>query len=246
MRPLILLQTLAVAAATVVASSAAARAADMPGNYTLPPPRSMDEPVVHRVEVYSGWYLRGDLGARWGNLSGAESTAPFADPTDSKLNTGFTASIGGGFKSDWLRTDVTIDYASALKYQGTVVAPGDVTAKIQPTTALFNGYIDLGTWYRLTPYIGGGAGVAYTRVSGYSGPDPPFSGADKNQWGLAWAAMAGVSYPVSRNMMVDVGYRYLNIGNVKTASDASGDMTFKNVGAHEVRVGLRWSFDDLR
>jgi opacity protein-like surface antigen len=47
-------------------------------------------------------------------------------------------------------------------------------------------------------------------------------------------------------MMVDVGYRYLNIGNVKTASDAFGDMTFKNVGAHEVRVGLRWSFDDLR
>jgi opacity protein-like surface antigen len=57
--------------------------------------------------------------------------------------------------------------------------------------------------------------------------------------------MAGVAFPVSHNMIVDVGYRYLNIGNVKTDSDAFGAMTFKNVAAHEVRVGLRWSFDDF-
>jgi opacity protein-like surface antigen len=46
-------------------------------------------------------------------------------------------------------------------------------------------------------------------------------------------------------MMVDLGYRYINFGDTKSGADASGSMTFKNVAAHEVRVGLRWSFDDL-
>ena len=88
-----------------------------------------------------------------------------------------TASLGAGIKSNWLRTDVTIDYASPLKYQGTVATAGDTTAKIQATTALFNGYLDLGTWYRITPYIGAGAGVAYARVSDYVGTAaPPVSG----------------------------------------------------------------------
>ena len=47
-------------------------------------------------------------------------------------------------------------------------------------------------------------------------------------------------------MMVDVGYRYLNIGNFSTGNDVFAATTFKNVAAHELRVGLRWSFDDLR
>ena len=150
---------------------------------------------VHRRST-RGWYLRGDLGAHWGLLSGAESAAPFPDPTDNSLGNGMTAGLGVGIKSNWLRTDVTIDYASPVKYQGTVAAAGDTTAKIQATTALFNGYLDLGTWYRITPYIGAGAGVAYARVSDYaSTAAPPFSGdTSKNQWNFAWAGMAGVAY----------------------------------------------------
>ena len=58
--------------------------------------------------------------------------------------------------------------------------------------------------------------------------------------------MAGAAYPIARNILVDVGYRYLNIGNLSTGSDTFAATTFKNVAAHELRVGLRWSFDDLR
>ncbi len=43
------------------------------------------------------------------------------------------------------------------------------------------------------------------------------------------------------NLMADVGYRYLNFGDALTGSDVLGAMTFKNVAAHEVRVGLRWT-----
>jgi opacity protein-like surface antigen len=57
--------------------------------------------------------------------------------------------------------------------------------------------------------------------------------------------MSGAAYSFTPNLAVDVGYRYLNLGGVSTASDAAGAMTLKNLAAHEVRVGFRWSFDDL-
>ena len=134
-----------------------------------------------------------------------------------------------------------------MKYQGTVATPGDTTAKIQAATALFNGYIDLGTWYRISPYIGAGAGVAYARVLDYASTRRrPYPATPADQWKFAYAAMAGIAIAIAPNVMLDVGYRYLNFGDVKTGSDASGAMTFRNVAAHEVRVGLRWSFDDQR
>ena len=240
------LRLFVVAAAILAISSAVARAADMPRTPPpLPLPGAEYKPAF--IDLNSGWYIRGDLGAHWGILTRAESAPPFANPTGSKLGTGMTGSLGVGIKTSWLRTDVTIDYASPMKYEGTIVAPGDTTAKIQATTALANGYLDLGTWYRVSPYIGAGAGVAYVRTSDYAGPAPPLSGdTSKKQWNFAFAGMAGVTFPISHNILIDIGYRYLNIGDVKTGSDAFGAMTFKNVAAHEARVGLRWSFDELR
>jgi opacity protein-like surface antigen len=238
------LRTLAVSSAALAISGICALAADMPGNRP-PLPQPEYRPVF--LDLNSGWYLRGDLGAYWGRITGAQSAAPFANPTDSSLGKGMTAGLGVGIKTSWLRTDVTVDYASPMKYEGTVAAAGDTTAKIQATTGLVNGYLDLGTWYRISPYIGAGAGAAYVRVSDYAGPAPPLSGdTGKKQWNFAYAGMAGVAFAISHNLMMDAGYRYLNIGDVKTGSDAFGAMTFKNVAAHQVRVGLRWSFDDLR
>jgi opacity protein-like surface antigen len=238
------LKTLVVAGAALAMSGAIARAADMPG---YPPPPEPDYvPVL--TDRSTGWYLRGDIGAHWGVLTRAESAAPFSDPIDSSLDQRITYGFGVGYKSRWLRTDVTIDFMSPVTYQGTVAAAGDTTAKIQAATALVNGYIDLGTWYRISPYIGGGAGVAYARAYDYvSAAAPPFSGDTSHaQWNFAFAGMAGIAFAILPNAMLDVGYRYLNIGDVKTGSDVFGAMTFKSVAAHELRVGLRWSFDDPR
>jgi len=233
------LRTWAATGAALAVSSAGALAADMPVPpvYKAPPP----------VEILSGWYLRGDLGAHWGVVDGAQSVSPFRDATGNGLGQGVNASLGFGIKTQWLRTDITIDYVSPLKYSGTVATPDDTTAKIQTFTTLLNGYLDLGTWYRLSPYVGAGVGAAYADLYDYASTGaPPFSGDTSNKrWGFAWAAMAGVAYPISHNLMLDVGYRYLNIGDVSSGSDAFGAMTFKNVAGHEARVGLRWWLDDL-
>jgi opacity protein-like surface antigen len=222
----------------LAAAETAANAADMPEG--LPPP-------VPVIDANSGWYLRGDIGYAWGANSGAQSAPGFPSPTGNSLGDGFIAGLGAGIKSHWLRTDVTVDYTTPLKYKGTIVTPDDATAKVGALTVLFNGYLDLGSWYHLTPYVGAGVGTARLSTSDYtSSVAPPFAGGlSHTQWKFVWAAMAGVGYAVSPNLMIDAGYRYMNFGDVTTAADSFGSMTLKNLAAHEVRVGVRWSFDDL-
>jgi len=246
------LRATAIAGALLGMSSVRAAAADMPDSYPpAPEPPPAQQPWYGPVLIDQGvtWYLRGDVGAHWGILTGAAAASPYPDPTNSSLKSAvMTGSLGIGIKSIWLRTDVTVDYVAPMKYEGTIAAPGDTTAKIQATTALVNGYLDLGTWYRATPYIGAGAGVAYVRAYDYASTGaPPFTTDNsKYRWNFAFAGMAGIAYAISHNLMMDLGYRYLNIGDVKTASDALGAMTFRNIAAHEVRLGLRWSFDEPR
>lgn len=225
------------AIASLLSAASPAFGADMPA-----PPPILELPRF----ISPGWYLRLDAGYAWGVIGGAESATGFADPQDNKLGGGFAGGVGAGFRSDWLRTDLTLDYTGPLKYEGSVAASGDTTAKVDAVTALFNVYLDLGTWYHATPYIGAGLGATQLHVYDYaSNAAPPFtSGLSHTQWNVAWAAMAGVAYPAAPNILLDVGYRYVGFGDVTTASDAAGAMTLKNLAAHEVRVGIRWSFDD--
>jgi opacity protein-like surface antigen len=229
----------------IVGSALGARsvsAADMPG---LPPPVPV-EPVAPVSWLAAGWYLRGDIGYRFPTVGSVEPVAPLPNATGDEFSGGVTLSAGAGIKTEWLRTDFTLDYLAPTTYTGTVVAAGDTTAKVSGFTALFNGYFDLGTWYRLTPYIGAGAGAGYISLTDYQGPPPLGANGDNSEWKFVWAGMAGVGWAVSPNMIVDVGYRYLNLGNLRTASNAAGAMTFTDVAGHEVRIGLRWSLNDFR
>jgi opacity protein-like surface antigen len=232
-----------VIAGAALVVSAAAFAADMPRNA----PPFLPEPVlrpVKRIDLNSGWYLRGDFDYRIGRTNGASTEPAFATPDSQKLGNSLGVGLGAGIKTEWLRTDFTVDVATPMKYEAT---PGGTSANVSATTILFNGYLDLGTWYRATPYIGAGAGAARMRISDYTSTAmPPFTGDNaKSKWNFAWAGMAGIAYAISPNTMVDLGYRYINFGDVTTGSDAFGSTTLKQVAAHEVRVGLRWSFDDL-
>jgi opacity protein-like surface antigen len=223
---------LAVAATTL--TCAVAHAADVP---RLPPPAYLP-PAPATGWSYSGWYLRGDLGARWGLIGDVDVGG--VPTTGDKLKHTITAGAGIGLKAGFVRLDVTADYAFPAKYTGTLIAPGDTTAKIQSINLLGNGYLDLGTWYGLTPYVGAGAGMAAVKVTSVQGATSD----DRSRWNFAWAGMAGVAWKVAPNLQLDLGYRYLNVGKAK--SGGATPITFDDVAGHEVRLGLRWSFNDLR
>jgi opacity protein-like surface antigen len=220
-----------------VCASGSAHAANLPGNSTpvFAPLPSISNPM-------SGWYVRGDVAYGWYRLDSAATSPGFANPVLNELGKGLSGGGGAGYKSNWLRTDFTVDY-TGIDYRGTIASPGDTTAKVGAITGLVNGYLDLGTWYCLTPYVGAGLGASRIKTSDFASTQaPPFTpGLSNTQWRFAWALMAGTAINLHPNFAVDVGYRYLDLGNASTATDAFGQMTLKNIAAHEARVGLRWS-----
>ena len=162
-----------------------------------------------------------------------------------RFGSGFLGGAGLGYKSHWLRADTTIDYTS-INYSGTIATPGDATAKVSALTALFNGYLDLGTWYGLTPYVGAGAGVSQVKTSDYTSTvAPPFaSGLSNTQWKFAWALMAGRDQRHAERR----GRRRLPLSQFRRrrhGQRCGRRDTLENLAAHEVRVGIRWSFDNV-
>lgn len=233
-------RVLLTAAVGGLAFTATGHAADPP--QWAPP--ELIRTVAPATAQLGGWYLRADVGYRWNSLSDAVTRAGFPVPTNNQVDNSVAAGLGAGFKWGHMRADLTGDYGFTTNYVGTG-GRAFATARIQTMTALGNGYYDIGTWWGITPYIGAGAGVAEVRTSDYhSVTTPPLSPVGSlARFNFAWAAMAGASYQLLPNVSVDAGYRFLNQGDAKIAANASGSLRLDKLLSHEVRLGLRWSYD---
>jgi opacity protein-like surface antigen len=231
--------------ASAAALGAAAHAADMPDNWN---PGPYVRPVPHSFELVSGWYLRGDAGYRLNHVSSFE--APAATITNVKYTDSLGLTFGAGYKYQWFRSDLTIDYgtkvgASASSTSG--ASQPQFTMKVETLTALANLYMDLGTWWGFTPYLGGGAGVSYLKARHYNDTSSVINQAVTNDGTtFSWAAMAGVSYQVNTRFIVDLGYRHLSLGDIasSTGSNSPSDRTrWQGLSTDEVRLGVRFLLD---
>jgi opacity protein-like surface antigen len=266
---------LALAGATALVGTAAF-AADLPVKAPYYQEQAVDT---------GGWYLRGDVGV------GAQSFKSF-DFTQTNAATGgaWPASwridqhdikdavfigVGVGYQwNSWLRMDVTAEYRTDVKFKAVGsyinfpnpalgrafdVYDGDHSAFV----GLANAYIDLGTWWCLTPFVGAGVGGAYHRTAalsdmgintnGLGASAFGFAGSDQGTWSFAWAAHAGLAYTVTPNLKLELAYRYLNMGNAKTAEVQCGAAgcnvagggprafyTLTDFTSQDIKIGMRW------
>uniref|UniRef100_UPI0023BACBE5 outer membrane protein n=1 Tax=Stenotrophomonas maltophilia TaxID=40324 RepID=UPI0023BACBE5 len=78
------------------------------------------------------------------------------------------------------------------------------------------------------PYIGAGLGVARLSEASYSSTPVPAAAAlgelavtptltSATKWNLAVAAMAGVTFDITPQTKLDIGYRYLHMGSLRFA-----------------------------
>jgi len=234
-------RTWVIATAFAAMSVTVAAAADM---RPLPPPPPFEGPTVE--EYASGWYLRGDVGYRVYENSGATALVG-PQPSNVRIDDSYFLGAGVGYKLHWFRADLTADYGTQSDFfADTAVAPNDYSMKVDNVAVLTNAYIDLGTWWGFTPYVGGGIGAAFVRTKGFDrlttqSTLPPQV---NSRWNFAWAAMAGIGYQISANLLVDIGYRYLNLGEVQTEmNNVNNRLTVGDLSTHELRVGLRYMFD---
>jgi opacity protein-like surface antigen len=260
-------KSFALAGVFAVAASASSLAADL-----LPPPPMAPYAPPPVLEA-SGWYLRGDVGVS--SYDGGKFSSPDLPPAQffgTDLGAGAFAGVGVGYQfNSWLRADVTGDYRGDSRFDAlssrTRYTEGysQDRGKLQSSTLLLNGYIDLGTWGGITPYVGAGIGVAQNRLHNYSGqvvcltiacgdptvgasyplgPQPKTFVPTGTRTNLAWALMAGASMELMPGVLLDAGYRYVNLGEARTKLDQYGVGTrTKDLRAHEIRLGVRYMID---
>lgn len=207
------------------------------------------EPLPEPPEVLGGWYLRGDIAYAINedpnvvyNENAGRLNFGYADVDDTaRINVG----VGHRF-GDWLRGDMTLEYAVKTDLNGCAPAACVTVerADLQMFSLLANGYADLGFYNGFSPYIGAGAGFSYLNWD-YRGGLGNFSNEDVR---FTYALMAGLSYDVDANWTIDAGYRFLNVpeGNIVDDNAAlNGDIRYENLMSHEVRIGFRYTFGDF-
>jgi opacity protein-like surface antigen len=230
--------------------------------YVPPPP-----PVV---EEFSSWYLRGDIGFSNQQVKRLTNTSPQPPMISSSYGFDAAPTIGlgiGYYFNDWLRLDLTGEYRGRANFHGSEIynnGIGNSTDEYSGSKSellfLFNGYVDLGTWNKVTPFVGAGIGFSRNTISNFKdvchgcGGNPANNGVafadDVSKWNLAWALHAGVSYKVSKNFAVELSYRYLDMGKAETGAIVSYDFaqtlpgsTFDRLTSHDVRLGVRFNLD---
>ena len=249
---------LLLAAAVVVGANASGHAADL-----LPPPpmEMLPPPPVD----FGGWYLRGDVGVGATQVSGWRNTldptsiagnpAPMVFPVTAHVGDMAHFSAGVGYQyNNWIHGDLTGEYRTGGTYSAAVGWAnqlGQFGADVYSGsfhTALFmaNGYVDLGTWRGVTPFVGVGVGAAFNWLDGFM--DHGFGYAqDTSKTNFAWSATGGLGYSVTPNLRLEVAYRYLDLGKFSSnpiqcinIATCWNERHHFNVASHDVRVGFRY------
>ncbi|MCX2725406.1 outer membrane protein [Roseibium salinum] len=228
----------------------------------LPAPVIEHTPIVPAV---GGLYLRGDIGYKiYSDPSGSfddYGNAGMLRFERESMDNAWMIGVGVGYQfNDYFRSDITLDYETPAGAKGYAVCGGctggysEEGTDIDVWTVMVNAYVDLGTWNRITPYVGAGVGAAYVQTDNTYSINPGTGTTDyagtHGDWNFAWALMAGAEYSVTENWSLDAGYRYKDLGKaqtVKLADTASPNsrVEWDDLTAHEFRLGARYTFNTM-
>lgn len=272
MRLYVYLATAGLAVSTMYGPSV--QAADLIGKL-----RQTIKPKAHEDGTIR-WYLRGDISNSRFNEPDTNytvvSVVPNIGPIDLRremIRKVWGASLGAGFRYRFARFDITYEKRRKTRYLGYAppfndwnhAGPFPVPARrdhydFNSHTIMANGYLDLGTWLGVTPYVGAGIGATRFSTSGNYVSEPlPLTAAlggltqriamgSRKTWSLSWAMMAGLSYSFTHNIKIDIGYRFAHLGSLKFnhVNPATGAIftTFKTrkIRSHDLRIGIRYEF----
>ena len=214
-------------------------------------------------------YLRGDVGYSFTDTMdiGFYSETTGRDEVrwvDSDSTWVGDLGIGCGSGSRGLRGDITFGYRGKFHTQGepqlwfpdgsTPAEDDPIHVNITSYTAMVNAYYDFGNFRGFSPYLGAGIGLSHNKMDDVYFTENPLlvntiEGGSKTSF--AWAVMAGFGYQISQRAILDVGYRFMDLGDVSSGTiDSAGyvnpPVEVDDLTAHEFRVGLRYHFGGRR
>ncbi len=133
----------------------------------------------------------------------------------------------------WLRSELAITYRPSMRYRGQANfrgVPGEqpVSAALDSLSGTVNLFLDVAglcgaDFGRFQPYVGGGVGVAHNRLSemtylfpGNSGPHKTTITPAGTNTDVAFMAGVGTGITLSERIVLDISYRYTDLGHVHT------------------------------
>jgi len=93
-------------------------------------------------------------------------------------------------------------------------------------TIMANGYYDLSGLGDLTPYVGAGIGIGFINL--------------EDESNFAYQVMAGVSYKITDSISSNVGWTFLDAGEVEI--DRGGFQVETDTESHSIDLGITYSF----
>jgi opacity protein-like surface antigen len=187
--------------------------------------------------------------------------------TEPDLGRSYIIGGGAGYRvTPQFRADITVSYRGNYGFNRTVssanaVAPNaTVTNKADrdALVSLISGYYDIVTYGGFTPYFVAGLGVSvnhygdtFLSSSGLAFSGPPSAISGHTRADLAWQLGTGISYSIAPQWSVELGYRYLDMGTIRTGDTfileghsypGLAPVTKFDLQAHEIAIALRYAF----
>ncbi|MWN89707.1 outer membrane beta-barrel protein [Gilliamella sp. Pra-s65] len=218
----------------------------------------------------NGFYLGGQLGASVLGVSNFENSLHYGsrgvlkdDLFDSMHKTKLAGALNLGYNfSDYdipVRAELSFTLrGNAEKKENRHNTYEDYTlrstqkTKARMNTLMLNGYYDIDMDSVVTPFIGVGLGVAFTKLgnSHTEKYNVSVDGVDyerslsKTKTKFAWNLAAGVAYKVNNNINIDFTARYVDAGKVtiKKRNEYYQNKISGDLSSVDLLAGIRYSF----
>ena len=210
-----------------------------------------------------GWYVGGSAGAVF---PGGLSNQPFTVSNGSavvtsnrgySLGTGLSLGLQGGYQFNRARVEGEFLYQTGSRNSTPVTVSSPASAPVTISAggsginsySLFvNGYYDIPTSSRFSPYVGAGVGVSWLDASTMSASTFNYRAPGLNRSVFAYQGKLGVSYKLADHASAFFQYRYLGTAgfNYGGATVRIGSQAYSvapasgSLSNHALELGLRW------
>ena len=175
----------------------------------------------------------------------AETTAQYiADNLYARIDAGYSMGlsdtenaavfdVGMGMRlNEYFRTDITAEY----RPWGKIDFKGHGKSDMYSLDGMFNIYASYPVWDAFSVYGTGGIGYAYNNTDDFA------NGKGKGKSNFAWNVGAGVEYAITPCMVVDLGYRYSDLGRAEAKDTTTGAKVREDVKYNDIKLGMLYYF----
>jgi len=208
---------------------------------------------AQNATAYAGLKLGGSFmsfnDGNWTSDVGGDVTYNYdANKDDTVFAGGIT--LGYDFKSHF-RAELEYLYRTQFDHDQCptkIDRAWNVKTGLDSQTLMLNLFYDFQNTTAFTPFVMLGAGLAVHKTENTVEPIglvPDYTGRDVTQTEFAWTAGLGMAYTFTENCVIDLTYRYIDMGEARYENYSPGydeANTVADMHAQEFLIGLRYKF----